>query len=166
MKKVVGVVLIAIFLMVFILFLVRAFSDSELDDVSPMIDCEEELLLKSDILWVIPLFENQSITKYSEWIKKIKSLNKTIGMHGIYHTYHELDIDRNEEYFNLGINEFEKTFGVVKIFKPSHLSINFYNKKYLESRGFKVYGLWHQITRKVYHCSDTGKFPNGIIDLF
>lgn len=166
MRKVTVNILIALFVAVLALFFLRAFNEREVDDLHPDISCDDSLIKKSDVLWVIPLYNNNSISNNSEWIETVKSYNKTLGIHGIDHSYRELDSDRDKEYFDWGINEFEKAFGKTSIFKPSHLAINQNNKKYMESRGFRVYGEWHQITHKVYHCSDTGMFPNWMIDLF
>lgn len=167
MKKIIKIILILIIFLIILLFLLRLFSLRELDDLHPDISCDKELIEKSDILWIIPLYNNNSINNYPKWLDRIKRYNKTLGMHGIEHSYKELSIDRDEIYFNSGIKEFEKAFGYKpKIFKPSHLAINSENKKLLEGKGFKVYGNWHQLTHKVYHCSDTGKSPNWVIGIF
>ncbi len=159
--------IIFLFLILLIGYSIRLYNPRELDDVSPKIECENELLEKSDILWIIPLYGNISIFENKTWCNRILSLNKTLGMHGVYHTYKELDIDRNKEYIELGINAFENCFGFKPtIFKPSHLAISSNNKLIIKDNNLKLYGKLNQLTHKVYHCEDTGRFSNKIIDIF
>ena len=80
-----------IIILILSLYTIRKLSKTELDDVNPTIPCEEELIKKSDILWVIPLYENISINQYKEWCNNLLALNKTLGLHGIYHTYEEFN---------------------------------------------------------------------------
>ena len=75
----------------FILYLVRVFSVKEVDDVSPSISCSDYILMKSQILWVIPNFNNKSIAEDIEWCNYILSLNKTLGLHGVYHSFNEFN---------------------------------------------------------------------------
>ena len=110
--------------LVFVLYLVRAFGSRELDDVTPGIACEPNLLAKSDVLWVIPLFDTVSIAHNRTWCDEILGLNKTIGLHGVYHTFDELALDRDDAYLERGIAAFEVCFGFrPTVFKPSHLAI-------------------------------------------
>ena len=69
-----------------VLFLIRFFSHRELDDVTPGIQCDDSLLKKSDVLWIIPDFNNTSVANDKSWCDYIISLNKTLGMHGVYHS--------------------------------------------------------------------------------
>ena len=159
--------IVYLFIIGLIWYFIRVSNFKELDDVSPEIECENELLKKSDILWVIPLYNNKSISENKNWCSQILSLNKTLGLHGIYHTYKELDKDRNEEYIKLGIDAFENCFGFKPtIFKPSHLALNENNKLLIVKNNLKPYEEFNQLTHKVYHCSDTGLFSNKIIDIF
>ena len=159
----IGVVLV----LVLILFIIRRVSHTEIDDVSPGIPCSDELLAKSDILWVIPDFENKSITEDKEWCDKIKSMNKKLGLHGIYHTYNEFGQDRDKEYLQKGIDDFEECFGEKpEMFKAPQLALNGENKKMIEENGLKVVGKINQLFHKVYHCNDTGRFSNRFIDWF
>jgi len=163
MLWVIGVVLV----LVLILFIIRRVSHTELDDVSPGIECSDELLAKSDVLWVIPDFDNKSIAENGEWCNKIKSLGKTIGLHGVYHTYNEFRYDRNSEYLQKGIDDFTECFGYKpEIFKAPQLNLSVENKKMIEESGLKVSGKINQLFHKVYHCEDTGKFSNRFIDWF
>lgn len=158
------------FLLVFfiiVLYTVRAFADTEIDDISPEILCENDYVMKSDVLWVVPMFNNRSIAEDLAWCESIISLNKTIGMHGIYHTYHELAIERDSEYFTRGKRAFEDCFGYPpKVFKPSHLVISSENAHLVNSQDMRVVAKFHQLTHRVYHCQDTGRFSNRFIDLY
>ena len=168
MKKDVFLYILIVFLLIIIaVFLFRFSGARELDDITPGIPCESSLMQKSDVLWVIPLFDNKSIAENKTWCKEILSLNKTIGMHGVYHKYKELDINRDKEYIKLGMTEFEKCFGFKpKIFKPSHLAINRHNKKLIANEGMILKGEINQRLHKVYHCNDTGRFSNWFISTF
>ncbi|PIN92862.1 hypothetical protein COU54_05310 [Candidatus Pacearchaeota archaeon CG10_big_fil_rev_8_21_14_0_10_31_24] len=160
-------ILIGILTGILVLWGIRVFSHSELDDVTLGIQCDESLLMKSDVLWIIPKFENKSISDNLEWCSHILSLNKTLGLHGIEHQYKEFEGDIDEDYLNLGIGEFESCFGFKpKIFKAPQLALSLENKKMVESFGMKVYENFNQIIHKVYHCSDSGRFSNKLIEKF
>jgi predicted deacetylase len=147
--------------------MIRAFSHTELDDLHPLIQCDSNLIEKRDVLWIIPIFKNYSISNNSEWCKEILNSGKTLGLHGVYHTYNELLTERDSDYIDKGINEFEKCFGFKpKIFKAPQLSFNESNRKLIEEKGMRINGKINQLFHKVYHCSDTGMFPNWIIGLF
>lgn len=167
-KKMVVLWIIGVVLgLILILFLVRAFSHKEIDDVSPGIFCEDKYMEKADVLWVIPRFKNKSIADDKEWCDKIKSMGKKLGLHGVNHTYKEFNEERSEEYLQEGIGEFEKCFGFKPAeFKVPQLFISGNNVKLVESKGMKVKGWLNQITHKVYHCNDDGVFPNWFIGLF
>ena len=112
------------------LWLIRAFNSRYLDDVNPEIPCEVQLLEKADVFYVIPILNNESIANNSEWCKQILSYNKTLGMHGVYHTFNEFLIDRDQEYLEQGKKAFEECFGFLpKEFKPPQLRISLNNKK-------------------------------------
>lgn len=153
--------------LIFALFLIRLISPREIDDVSPEIPCEEYLLQKSDILWVIPNFNNTPISENRVWLQKILALNKTLGLHGVYHTYKEFNTNRNQGYLQEGISEFEKSFNQTPtMFKPPQLKINKENKILLKNNNLELKDYSNQIFHKVYHCNNTGRFPNWFIDLF
>jgi len=116
------ILLMALLLIIAFLYFVRLYSNVEIDDVTPGIECDYSLIEKSDILWVIPLFENKSIADDRAWCDYIISLNKTLGMHGVYHTYREFGEVRDEDYVNSGINAFEKCFSFSpKMFKAPQM---------------------------------------------
>lgn len=159
--------LLLIFILIFTFFLLRLTSQKELDDISPGIPCEQKLLQKSDVLWVIPNYNNVSIDENPEWCAYIKSLNKTLGLHGVYHTYKEFQTDRNQQYLEQGINAFEKCFGFKpKMFKAPQLAISSSNKELIKNNNMQLKGRANQVLHKVYHCSDSGLFSNKFNDWF
>lgn len=148
------------------LFLIRAFSPKQLDDVSPEIQCNSELLEKSDILYVIPKYNSKSISENTQWCNQISSLNKTLALHGVYHTYGEFGVDRNKEYLEKGVIEFKNCFNEKpERFKPPQLNIT-KNNKILIKNEMKLDHILNQIFHKSYHCNDAGRLPNWFIDLF
>ncbi|MCK4552677.1 DUF2334 domain-containing protein [Candidatus Pacearchaeota archaeon] len=167
MKKKILIPLLIILLFVFTLFLIRLTSPREIDDVSPEILCEQKYLEKSDILWIIPKFNNKSISENKTWCQKILSLNKTLGLHGVYHEFEEFNTNRNQKYLQEGINIFEECFGFKpEMFKPPQLKISNENKKLIKGNNMKLKLNFNQLTHKVYHCDDSGTFPNWVVDLF
>ncbi len=166
MKK--GVAIILIFLgLVLVLFFIRLFSHTEIDDVTPEIPCEGEYLMKSDVLWVIPDYQGVPISSNKTWCDYILSLNKTIGMHGITHEFEEFGKDRNQEYLDEGVKIFEDCFGFrPTMFKPPQLKISNANKLLIENNGMELKDRFNQITHKVYHCNDTGDFSNWVVGAF
>lgn len=153
-------------LLLAILFLIRAFSEKQLDDVSPEIQCDRELLEKADKLFIIPKFNNKNISEDKQWCKYILSLNKKLAIHGVYHIYNEFGINRNKEYLEKGIIEFNKCFNQTpNEFKPPCLIISKNNKRLIKEY-MKLDLYFNQIFHKVYHCNDTGRFSNRIIDWF
>jgi predicted deacetylase len=145
--------------------LLRYLSSRQLDDVSPEIQCDEALLEKSDILYVIPKFDNSPISENKEWCSYILSLNKTLAMHGVYHIYQEFKVDRTETYLQEGIEEFEKCFGKKPDrFKPPQLVVSKNNKRLIKEH-MKLNFYLNEIFHKSYHCNDTGKYSNSFIDV-
>jgi len=166
-KNVLIIVLSLIIVIILSIYSIRKFSQTELDDVHPSIPCENELIQKSDILWVIPLFENISINEYGEWCIDIMGLNKTLGLHGVHHTYEEFNQNIGEGYLEKGIDEFEDCFGYRPLmFKPPQLTMSNKNKELLKNNGFISKGRFNQLFHKVYHCSDTGLFSNKVVSIF
>lgn len=148
------------------LFLIRLFSAVQLDDVSPGITCEKKLLEKADVLYVIPKFNGQSIAENQTFCDEILSLGKKIEMHGVEHTYNEFLEDRNESYLEEGILIFQQCFNQTpSVFKPPQLEISENNKKLISKR-MKLDTIPTQLFHKIYHCGDTGKFPNWFMDWF
>jgi predicted deacetylase len=163
MNKIIRI-LIIIFSALLLLLLIRFMTPRELDDISPEIPCSEDLLKESSTLWIIPRFENKSIAENKEWCSYISSLNKTLGLHGIQHTYEEFKTDRSEEYLQEGVDIFEQCFGYKPtLFKPPQLSISKNNKELIRKNDLRLKGYLNEQIHKVYHCNDTGKFSNKFI---
>jgi len=167
MKKVILSIFIIIASLIILLLFIRLLSSKEIDDVSSEFPCFKEYLEKSEILWIIPKFNNQSILQNKTWCNYILSLNKTLGLHGVYHEFEEFNTDKNQEYLQQGIDIFEKCFGFKpKMFKPPQLKISDQNKELIKRNNMKLTGSFHQLTSKIYHCNDSRTFKNWVIDLF
>jgi len=166
-RKIIGISLAIIVFLIFTLFLVRAFSERELDDVTPGMDCENSLIDESDILWVVPNFNNKTISEDKEWCKEILALNKTLGMHGVSHEFEEFRMDRTQEYLEKGIKIFEDCFGFKPtMFKPPQLRISESNRELIKKNNLTLKYEVNQYLHKVYHCGEYGRKKNWIIDLF
>jgi len=139
----------------------------EIDDVSPEIPCEQNCLEKSDILWIIPKFQEKPISENKGWCNQILSLNKTLGLHGVTHEYEEFGSNRNQTYLEEGIKIFEDCFNKTPaMFKPPQLRISEENKQLIKQNNMVLKGKFNQIAHKVYHCNDTGSFSNWVINLY
>ena len=157
---------VVILILAFSLFVVRAVNLAEVDDVHPLIQCDAWIFEESEIVWIIPLFQNVSIADNQTWCKQILTLNKTMGMHGVHHTYNEFLTKRDATYLAQGIQAFEQCFGVKpKLFKAPQLALSRENAALLRGLGFEIHGKARQVTHKVYHCEDTGKVGNAVIRL-
>jgi hypothetical protein len=164
MKKI-KIILTIAFILISILFFIRLFSERQLDDLTPGIECEEELIKKSDVLYIIPLFNGTNISENKEWCSGIINLNKKLAMHGVYHTYLEFEIIRTEEYVSKGMGMFKECFGYnPEKFKPPNLGWTKENN--WMKKDFEIDLRFNQIFHKTYHCNDTGEFPNWLINLF
>lgn len=170
MKKILIIILIVVAIVIsslFYIYVFRQFSEMQLDDVTPGIYCEKELLEKADVLMVIPIFNNISIAENKSWCESILELNKTLGMHGVHHNSEEFLSFRNESYVEEGAKEFKKCFGFYpELFEAPHLAFSSENVVIVEKLGLKTRGYFYTATHKVYHCSDTGTFSNKIINWF
>ena len=161
-----------LFIILILFFLIRLLSHTEIDDISPQIDCNNYYLEKADVIWVIPEFNKIPISENKTWCEKILSLNKTIGLHGINHNYQEFNQDISENDLQKAIKIFEDCFNQTpKIFKSPQLETSEKNKLLLEKYNLTLEGRTNQIFHKVYHCEDKsgiskGLFPNWIINLF
>lgn len=166
MKKYLWIVLIISFLLLS-LFFVRLFNQKQIDDISSEIPCEMKYVEKADVLWVIPDFEGKPISENKELCDYILSLNKTLGLHGVYHTYWEFKETRNQEYLEKGISEFEKCFGYKpKRFKAPNLRLNKENRELLKENNLTLSTQFDQVIHKVYHCNNSGTLDNKFHDIF
>lgn len=165
MRKIIFIPAIIIIFLAIIILLIRANSAIDLDDVSPGIQCDQSLLEKSDVFYVIPKFGNISITENKEWCNKIKEMNKTLALHGVYHSYREFKTERDEEYLQEGINIFKECFGFEpESFKPPQMAISKVNINLIKSK-MNLKLKTNTILHKAYHCNDTGYFPNKFMDI-
>ena len=145
---------------------IRIITPTQMDDVHPNIPCENIKQYNPDVLWVIPLYKDVRISENEEWCEYIKNLNKTIGMHGVYHSFEEFKQERDSEYLQEGIEEFEKCFGYApEMFKPPQLAFNFENKGILEENNLKLRNKVNLWTHKVYHCEEMSRIPNWLIEI-
>jgi predicted deacetylase len=167
-KKIVKAVCITILALLFLLFLIRLITPTEIDDITPGILCPEIEKYNPDILYVIPNYENNFISNNSDWCDYILSLNKTLALHGINHTYREfLYKNITQEELEYSISEFELCFNKSpEMFKPPQLKINEENKQLIKNNNLKLRNNFNQITHKVYHCNDSDKISNNIIRIF
>lgn len=160
--KIILLIFLLILLLIGLVLIIRIFSLRQLDDFSSQIPCENSLIEKSEILMVIPLFNNVSIASNKSWCNWVLSLNKTLVMHGVYHPYLEFAESRDENYIRIGMEEFNKCFGYSpKVFEAPQLVLSKENGRLLKSMGFEIKGWPNTILRKVYHCQDTGMFAMG-----
>jgi hypothetical protein len=121
---------------------------------------------KADVFYVIPKFSNVSLTENMSWCNQILGMNKTLEMHGVYHTFNEFAVDRDKTYLDEGVDIFERCFGFKpERFKAPQLELSSANKELIEKE-MQVDGWWNQLTHKTYHCNDSGLWPNRMIDVF
>ncbi|MCR4327041.1 MAG: DUF2334 domain-containing protein [Nanoarchaeota archaeon] len=152
---------------ILIVFIVRLLNPVELDDLTPGIPCENELLKKADILWVVPNFENNSIAQNKTWCNEILSLNKTIGMHGINHNFREFKENITKEKIQQGVEIFENCFGFTPVmFKPPQLAISKEAKILIEESGMEIILGSNQLMHKIYHCNDSDLVKNWMVKIF
>jgi len=168
MKKSVKTILIILLIILVALFLIRLINPTQIDDVSPEIPCPELQIYNPDILYIIPNFNNKPISENQEWCEYILSLNKTLELHGIYHTYEEfLNQNVSQKELDLAIEEFEKCFNQTpEMFKPPQLKTNKENKKLISENNLSIKLFSNSLFHKVYHCEDTGKIKNKWVKLF
>ena len=134
------------------------------DDIHPQKSCPE-LIEKSDVLYVTPLLKGDSLLNYQEWCTKMRALNKTYGLHGITHNYHEFLEPISKEDFEEAIDIFEGCFGYKpELFRPPYNKISVDNQELVESYGMSVYDTTY-ILHPYCHCQTSSwmSLLNGII---
>jgi len=167
LKNILYIALGVVIFLILALFLIRLFSERQVDDVSPNMNCDDSILRRVDVFYVVPDFENQSIAENKEWCEKILSMNKTLALHGVYHEYLEFGQDRDMEYLEKGISDFKLCFNQTPVrFKPPQLAISNKNKELIRKAGFNLDLDLNQLFHKVYHCNDSGRLSNRFIDWF
>lgn len=162
------IVFLAVISLIAITFFIRLLNSTQIDDISPRIPCPEIKMYNPDILYVIPNFNNSTISQNQSWCKKILSLNKTLELHGINHTYREFLYENiSQENLNFALSEFQKCFNQTpEKFKSPQLQISANNKKLIKENNLKLQTWLQQATHKVYHCNDSGILHNRIIRIF
>ena len=167
MKKRSKIILFSIIAIFLILFISRFLIPSEIDDLNPHIYCDQKYLDKASVVWVIPDYQKIPISNNKTWCNWILSLNKTIGMHGITHSYHEFLNPINQSQLDYGKQIFKECFGFEPtIFKPPYLRISKQNKELIKENNMTLKWYFNQDTRKVYHCENSGTFPNWFHKIF
>jgi len=165
MKKKIFIPLIILFL-ILIIFFIRLILPKEIDDISPEINCPELEKYNPNTLWIIPKFNNISISENKTWCDYILSLNKTLGIHGVTHEYNEFKTNREFNYLQEGIQIFEECFGKKPVmFKPPQLKISQQNKELIKQNNMVLKTNSNQLFHKVYHCNDSDLIKNWVIRL-
>jgi len=145
------------------LWFTRLILPSQVDDVNPLMGCSDEVLDLGDVYFVVPKFEGVEIS--GDWCEGILGREKDLAMHGVYHTYEEFGVYRDEVYFEEGVRIFEECFGFSpERFKPPQLEWTSEND-WIKDRT-EVDLFWNQLFHKVYHCGDTGVFPNWVVRVY
>jgi len=65
------------------MFFIRLVLPSQVDDVSPLMNCSDTVLDLGDVYFVVPKFEGVEIS--GEWCEGILARDKGLAMHGVYH---------------------------------------------------------------------------------
>jgi len=147
---------------VIILILIRFFRESHYDDIHQNIPINYNYLNKSDILFVIPKYNNVSILNDPEFIRKIKlyvkNNNKKLGLHGFIHkpegyiTKAEFGYEVDESYIKDSINIFEEAFGYKPVyFKAPCYNLHPNNYKLLKKYNLIIYGPYTLLFNKLFH---------------
>lgn len=168
MKKV-NIFLLTTLTLIVILFLIRLTSPTQIDDVHPEIPCPELETYNPDFLYIIPNFNNSSISQNQTFCKNLLSKNKTIAMHGINHQPYREFLNENisQEDLTFALEEFQECFNQIpEKFKPPQLRISQENKILIKENNLKLETWFNQLTHKVYHCNDEGIIGNKWIKLF
>ena len=63
MGKIILKIIIIVCIILLVFWEIRFLNPREIDDVSPEIYCEKDYLKKSEILWIIPKYNNISISE-------------------------------------------------------------------------------------------------------
>lgn len=160
-------ILLTLIVLIFFLFLIRLVLPRELDDLHPDIPCQPSLIKKSDVLWVIPNFNNHSIAQNQAWCNQLKVYNKSLQLHGYTHTYQEFARPVSTNDLNQSIQIFKACFNQTPtLFKAPQVAYSHNNDPLLKRFNLERKGKLNQIFHKVYHCNDSGKFSNTLINWF
>ena len=153
---------ITLFIILIVILLIRFFNPIHYDDITPLIPINETYLKKADILFVIPKYNNKTITDYPDFITYLKKYasenNKTIALHGYTHnpegyfSISEYGYELSEEYIKENIDLFTKAFGFKPtLFKAPCYNLHPKNKKILEKYGLKISNVNTLLFNKLFH---------------
>lgn len=145
----------------------RLVGSRQIDGVNPYMYCSEVELSKVDVFYVAPLYKGVPINESRAWCDYILSFDKEIYMYGVKGSYEELSKNIAREEVSYGMDIFESCFGFrPERIKPPQLVLNDYNEKMLGEVDLNVDIFYNQLFHKVYHCGDSGFFPNRFQDYF
>lgn len=169
---------IIIILLFIIIYIIRFFNKKHYDDLTPLLEPNYYCLEKSDIIFIIPKYKNIPLTKYPQFIKKIKKYaidnNKELAMHGVTHypegffQIAEFGYPLTYEYIKEGIDIFENAFGYKpKKFKAPCYNLHPHNEKILKSFNIEIVNVETLLLNKLYH-NDNDKILSffNIINLY
>lgn len=153
-------IIVSLFIFLVLIILFPKQEPPILDDVTPAKSCDQ-LITKADIVYVIPFYENGSLANYPEWCRRMKSLNKTFGLHGLTHEYHEFLKPVDEAELQKAMGVFENCLGYTPyLFRPPYNKISKENQKKIELFNLTLYKKTF-FTFPYCHCQ-----PNPWMKLF
>lgn len=168
-----------IILLIFILYVTRKYNKIHYDDLSPLLKTNYKYLEKSDIIFIIPKYNDIPITDYPEFITKIKKYaednNKELAMHGVTHSPEgylikaEFGYPLANEYIKEGIDIFENAFGYKpKKFKAPCYNLHPHNEKILKEFNIEIIQVDTLFLNKLYHndTSNSLTYFNYISNFF
>lgn len=158
-------ILIGLLFLFWMWYFIRVVGQRQVDDVNPLSECPSDVMQKSQVYAVMPLYKNVSIAENKSWCDYMISLNKTLIMHAVYHNYREFKGNMSIEEVQKGMEAFKECFGYYpKIFEAPQLAISWENERMIKGLGMELRGYPYAVFHKVYHCNDYGKYSNGFID--
>jgi len=137
-----------LFIVFYLIILFSSRNPLILDDVYD--DTCIDKVSKADIVYVIPFDFSD------DFCDSMKGLNKTFGLHGITHDYHEFLGEIDEEDLLNSIEEFEDCFGYEPtIFRPPYNKISKENEELIENYNMTVYKKSYFL-HPYCHCNPSG----------
>lgn len=158
-KRLIVIAILTFLIIIPIAFIMKMIARNQtivaLDDVSPLIPCQQDLIDKADILFVIPFYEHSNLSDYPEWCAKMRATNKEFGLHGFYHNVFEMKDTQSQELYQAAIKEFEECFGKKPTtFRPPMWKINDENVKILKQDNLEL--MADPLKTSTYHCNGRG----------
>jgi predicted deacetylase len=164
LKRLQGKILFGFVVLLFVAVLSVSRSPLIVDDVHDSYECPS-LLAKADVLYVTPILHGHSIADKVEWCSYILSLNATLGLHGIVHSYHEFDENVTQQELDLALDAFSSCFNQTPtLFRPPYNVISNGNRALIEQNGMNVYDSPYHV-HPYCHCEPQGymKLLNWLI---